>query len=316
MARTMEQARTRSDAWALFSGLIEEGLDEDSLKRVRLIQPLAEALPESIDLDDLAAQHYGLFGLEAPAFAGAFLDSKWGVGESASLEDFYGHYGFVTRRNVASIDHLGVAMSFLSYAAGHEARGGASARKWTEAQSAFLGAHLLIWLPAYVVSCGGSGLWPEVLRLALEFAASEFSELGGGHPPNYRLPGGLSLDDPKIGLREIAAFIADPAQSGVLLTRTTISELANEADIPGGFGARSERLEGILRGAAEYGVLSKLIGGIEARFRDQQEQLQSLGRRCALEFQVAPSLRRIERSLDTMEWMRKRVDETPTLGAS
>jgi len=67
------------------------------------------------------------------------------------------------------------------------------------------------------------------------------------------------LDDERTGLKDIARFLMTPAWSGLALSRDDIARLGRSAQLPRGFGDRTQMLTNLLRSAAEYDGLGAVL---------------------------------------------------------
>ncbi|MCA9704921.1 MAG: hypothetical protein KDK70_03615 [Myxococcales bacterium] len=65
-------------------------------------------------------------------------------------------------------------------------------------------------------------------------------------------------------MRAVAEALGTAARCGVHLTRRDLDVVARRSGLPRGFGGRRDTLEALLRAAAEYGVMPRLIAQLDA----------------------------------------------------
>jgi len=268
-----DAAEARSRGYALLAGLWLEGLTPARLAAVRQT-PLAAALPETVDLDELAAAHHTAWTLEVLPYAGVFLDTEDTLGGAAQrlLTDCEAA-GFSPKTRDTRADHIGLVLGALSFLSGAEAdarqddRGGV-ATQLAALQAGLLDRHALSWLPPlWVAGRSVGGFWAAVLELTAELLLSHRG--AAGEPWALpTLPVGL-LEDRKTSLWRIAGVLASPALSGVFLTRADLGRIGRAAGVPRGFGARQQMLANLLRNAAEYEELPALLGQLDALWAER-----------------------------------------------
>ena len=267
-----QAALARSRAYALFSRLYRDGLTPALLPAARAVPALAEVLPEPFDADQAAADHYDLFHLNVFPYASLFLDAAGQVGGSVTDDARRRHRqaGYAAGTSGESADHVGHALGLLAFVAGAEADARHDARadeatRMQRLQRRFFDEHLLWWLPAFVhaVQQHNHPFFVLLSDLTLDLALDHRAALGPS-PEAARAPSPLPappalLADPKTGLKDIAAYLATPAWSGLYLSRAAIVRLGRAAHLPRGFGARVQMLATLLRAAADYDHLDPLL---------------------------------------------------------
>jgi TorA maturation chaperone TorD len=275
-----ESRIARQRAYALLGALLVEGVDAARLSVVRALPGLADALPvaavgedQGAELDALAAEHQALFGHEVFPFAGVFMGDEGLVGEGTAA-------GVVRAAHTAvgvvcpaepNPDHLGQALRLLGVLvdAELEARAHRDAddvRTLEQWQRRVLDEAVLPWMPALWVALPGqpASLWTRAVELAVGVLGEHRSALGGlplgaDSRPDAAPPVEAVLDDPKAGLGAVAQALVTPARSGVYLARRDLETIARRSDLPRGFGSRKSMLERLLRVAAEYQSLPRLL---------------------------------------------------------
>jgi TorA maturation chaperone TorD len=253
MSESIDLERSRSMGYGLVARLLLRGLDAERLETVRQLPGLAEALPEALDLDELAAAHYDLFHTETLPYAAEF---------GGSIDDLMHSYrrgGFTPRLDDVRPDHLGVLFAHLSFLAGARADaledGEAEAAARVEGLLArFIDRHVLSWVPCYLATAldRPQSLWTAVLVVSWELVVEHREGLPETEERLELPEPALSLDDPKTGLKDVAEFLSNPARCGVFVGRGDITQVSRGANAPRGFGGRRLMIENLLRSAAEY----------------------------------------------------------------
>lgn len=268
-----EALTVRRRAYGLLGALLVDGLDADRLELVRALPPLAECLPESVDLDVLAAEHYDLLGRELPPFAGVFLEASGLIGGGTAAQVLRSAHDVLGLQcpDEPSPDHLGQALRLLAVLVdaeldANEHGDDGDARTLRAWQRTVLDEALLPWMPPLLVALGGQppSLWTRVLEMAVGVLARHRADdpllpraLG---PADDDAEGGPDLlDDPRTSLRTVAEWLTSPARCGVYLGRRDLEAVARRCELPRGFGARKDVLERLLRAAAEYRMLPRVL---------------------------------------------------------
>jgi putative dimethyl sulfoxide reductase chaperone len=245
---------------------------------VAALPPLAAALPPAYDADEAAADYQALFGLNIFPYEAIFRDDArlLGGAVTAAVAAFYRQSGYAPDMAASSPDHFGTELGLLAFLCGAEAdalRDGqaAAAARAQRLQRAFLADHLLAWLPPLALAiaaqesaaCSACPFYTALARLAVELASEHAASLG-------ELSASWSLPEPpplleneKTGLKQIAAYLLAPPQSGVYLSRDAIGRLARAVQLPHGFGGREQMLRNLLQAAAHYGELGALLAELQ-----------------------------------------------------
>ncbi len=181
------------------------------------------------------------------------------------------------------VDHLGAELrwlGFLTGASADAARDGISAEHILDLERQVLDQHVLRWLPALVASlraqASAPALWVLAADLALALSVARRVALGR-EPSAWALPVGISvLDDERAGIRRIAEHLALPAQAGGMFCRSTLVGIGRRLELPAGFGARADLLEGLFRSAAQYGRVPELCGALDEQLRGWERSWHTL----------------------------------------
>lgn len=322
---TEHEARVaRRRAYALLSTLLLEGIDAERLALVRALPRLHESLPAAeLGLDELAAEHQRLLGHELFPFAGAFTsrDGLVGAGKAAEvLRSAHAALGLPCD-DEPSPDHLGQGLRLLGIMveAELEARAHgdeADVRTLVRWQRRVLDEALLPWMPPLLAALSGQpgSLWTRALELAVGVLARHRAELGGlvllDDEGTDDEPEAV-LDDPHTGLRTVAAVLVTPARSGVFLARRDLDAVARRCALPGGFGARKDVLERLLRVAAEYQQLPRVLDELQRLLDARDDTYAGLEREPGLAAHVPAWRRRLAGSRRMLSRLRDAAEATP-----
>lgn len=315
-------------AYALLGTLLLEGIDPERLTQVRALPALAERLPAAVELDVLAAEHYALFGHEVFPFAGVFMGEAGLVGEGPASGVLRAAYAVVglTAPDDPSVDHLGQGLRILGTLVDAELEARAhgdddDARTLWRWQQRVLDEALLPWMPPLLAALAGQppSLWARVVEMAVGVLAQHRAELSG-------LPqvvgaaaaaaGGVEtvLDDPRTGLVKVAEALVTPVRSGVYLARRDVETMARRSDMPSGFGPRHGMLERLMRGAAEYGQLPRVLDELALLLHARDDAYAGLEREPGLGPHVPAWRQRLQGSLRLLERLRAAALDTSEVG--
>lgn len=269
-----QTALARSQAYQLFSQLFLNGLSAETLPVVQQIPELAATLPETVDLERAASDHYRLFGLNLFPFQSVFLDSNGLVGgtEADGVAAAYAECGFVPLTPDTSVDHVGQELACLAFLCAAEAdaledQQPAILQRIQRLQKRFLDHHLLRWLPplACALQRQQAPFYATLAELLLGLVDSQLTMLAESHalaaetapfhlpdPPDLLAKGETSL-------RDIAIYLLRPAWCGMLLTRQELTWIGRALHIPAGFAERETHLVNLLRTAGQYEQFSALL---------------------------------------------------------
>jgi TorA maturation chaperone TorD len=324
----------RQRAYALLGALLVEGLempeassrtDASRLSLVRMLPELGDALPTTGEhdlLDTLAAEHQALFGHELFPFAGVFMGTEGLVGEGAPA-------GVVRAAHAAlglecpddpSPDHLGRGLLLLERLVDAERQARAhddadDVRTLARWQRRVLDEALLPWMPPLWAALAGQpgSVWTRAVELTVGVLAQHRSELGGplllATGPEVHATSAVDavLDEPRAGLAAVARALVTPHRSGVYLARRDLGVLARRSDLPQGFGSREDVLERLLRVAAEYRTLPRLLDELARLLQARDDAYTGLESEPGLAPYVPPWRRRLTGSLRLVQRLREAV---------
>lgn len=321
MESSRDRCVARRRAYALLGALLVEGLDAARLRAVAELPPLSQWLPSAPDLDELAAEHYALFGYELFPYAGVFLGEGGlvgGVAVTDVVRQAYAALGLGCPDD-PSPDHLGQMLRLMAVlldaeldAAAHDAT--ADIRVVQAWQRRVLDQALLPWMPPlYAASVDQPrSLWTATVEMAVAVAGdhrADLPSLGVASTDDNEAPIEGSADaldfdallaDRRTGLRTLASALVTPRRSGVYLARRDIEGIAQRSDVPRGFGGRCDMLERVLRSAAEYGALPRVTEQLQALLTQRDQALATLSAQRGLAAQIAPWRARVRATQDML----------------
>lgn len=260
----------RAEGYELLGELLLYGARPDLLARAQLAEPFASRLLGVAD-DEVAAEHHRLFEREVFPYASVFLAPGSITGgavaelaRAAALET-----GVARATLDVSDDHLGALLVLLSRLGRAELDAEASGDPGRAVQCRVWAARVLAdgvlsWVSVLraALTREPDSLWTDVVVLAHELARAHTLELGdvAGAPVLPEPP--AVLDDEKTRLRDLARFALTSCWAGVFLSGGAVAGVARGADLPTGFGSREQRLDGLLRSAADYGDPPAVLGAL------------------------------------------------------
>ncbi|MBX2802599.1 MAG: molecular chaperone TorD family protein [Myxococcales bacterium] len=279
-------AVARHRGYALFGRLFAQGLTPDVHAALAQLPAVGDVLPTPSDT--VAAAHHEALSLDVFPYASVFLEPAGTLGgaTSAEVSQRYAQGGFHPSTASMEADHLALQLAYLAHLCAAEAQAvedGVEAEPLVVLQRGFLGEHLLRWLPPLSVALTQQARHPLLARvgqLTLELAASHLSELGGDVPPTSLPEPALSLSDPDTRLKDVVGYLVSPARSGVYLSRSGIAEVAQQVQLPTGFGTRPRMLEQLLHTASDHHRQPELLGALASsvsRFREGLGAARELG---------------------------------------
>ncbi len=307
----------RSRAYGFLAELVAGPLTSELLEQVAQVPQLADSMrknDDSYNLDDLAAAHYELFGLQVYPVAGVFLnlDALAGGARVADMESRYLHWGFDSQ-TAEGQDHLACQLRFMAHLSALElgALASANASRLQEVASAarsFLDRHILPWaLPLLsATSAVATPLYSEVITMAVFVAADHRRELGGqmeiAEPALGPDPEKM-LADRKTSVRDIAEYLLAPSQSGFWISRADLQTLGRGLNVPRGFGNRVQLLSNLLRNAAEYDLADELLAALDTMLGHQQDRFVAISTELGVDAYAKYWLQRVATTRETLENM-------------
>jgi TorA maturation chaperone TorD len=262
----------RAAAYELLARIFRGGLTPELLALMQGLPGIADVLPESVDVEAQAADHYRLFGLEVFPFASAYLEADGRLGGATTdmvarlmLEAGLEALGSESPDHISSeLD----ALAHLCRIQAASAPGSAAAGQAVELQRRLL-VHLVWWLPVFCHAVelegntmyGGAAAW--IMDLVVDHhQVMPTEEIGD---TDWTLPDSPNiLQDESTGLRRLADFLSHPALSGIVLSRSRIESMARDLGVPRGFGDRALMLGNLMSAAGTYDRTHHLIDRLAA----------------------------------------------------
>ncbi|MEO1232590.1 MAG: molecular chaperone TorD family protein [Myxococcota bacterium] len=285
-------AVARARAYTLFSSWIRRGLVAESLPHAEALPELAEALEpwrrsrEGWDLEAAAAAHQRVLGHEVFPVASAFLDPAGRAGGEVtrSLQDLLQDTGVPWDPTDEGPDHLAVLLDGLAFLSAAEAEAhrdgrGSTADAVRGQATRLLQRGLLSWWAPFSEAVRDEGepffarLMDLIEALLTDHWAGADTEREGEERSALASPLAQLLESPACGLADIAEHLTLPHGSGLFLSRRSIRDLARTLGVPVGFGTRSQRLETLLRSAAEVDRWPEGIGLLIGRVRSAEARM-------------------------------------------
>ena len=262
----------RQRTYQLFSHLYAEGPTADLLPVLTTIPELAAHLPVQLHAEQLAAAHYHTFSETILPYESIFRDpSGLLFGDvTAVVAARFAAAGFAAGTEP---DAIAAELGFLAFLSAAERQAMTTGAKSAEAtardrQRDFLGQHLLIWLPPFVIALenGRERFYADLGKLTLALVAEHLDELPQQTtlPPPLPAPPDL-LNDQSTGLRQISGLLLTPAYSGFYLSREAIATMARALRLPRGFGGRRQILRNLLETAGQYESAGRVLDDLAAR---------------------------------------------------
>lgn len=307
-----DAALARSNAYGFLAELVAGPVSAELCEQVASVAELALTNLDPADspngarpsLDELAAAHYELFGLQVFAHAGVFLDADALAGGDrvANMIEGYRRFGFVSNASEGP-DHFACQLAFLAHLTRLEVAFRAdgdrdSAQRVIAEQRHFLDTHLLPWAVPLLAACRAvdAPLFTKVTDMAVRVAADHRCQLGGVPQmagPAVGPDASEMLSHAKTSVRDIAEFLLSPSRSGFWMTRADIQDLGRGSDVPRGFGSRAQLLSNLLRNAAEYDLVDSLLGAMDTLLAEQAAAQTKIGTELSLDVFAKPWLERI-----------------------
>lgn len=240
--------------------------------------------------EDLRSEYVAAFDLGVPPFASAFLEADRCVGGqvTANLADRM-QTGASTGPAAC---HLGVQLAYVARRL--DAGDAAEAR-------AFVREAILAWLPTFAVVLAEQPVpfWRAVVSQALDLAADHAGRTEAPREPLLPAEMPAPLRD-SAGLGDIATWLATPAAVGTFISDADIVAIGRSISLPRGFGSRPERIETLLRSAADYGCVAKATEGVGELLVRRRAALRALGETHVHSGLLWPWLERLERGLKVL----------------
>lgn len=233
---------------------------------------LDDAAVQAMEEDDWAAIHYRVLTHDLLPAAGVFLEERGMLGGAVSrfVQDGMIRNGYTPDIAGLSPDHVAHELAYLA----HLLDG-----KMDTELALFWWGHGAGWIPLLPAMWTDSeepgfvqlakGLEQAISALDDRIPRPGIDQAAGDHPMHLADPR-MDLDDERVGLAQIGTFLAVPARSGLLLTRTWMSRAGRRFRLPTGFGSRMQVAEGLLRSAVHYEAFDDICGMLESAIHAQQ----------------------------------------------
>ncbi len=264
-----ELAQARHRTYALLSQLFLKGATAELLNIVRQL-PLAD-LKADLDVEQLQADHYSLFGLNLLPYETLFLTNERELGHETtqSVARLFLAAGYGGDWS-SGADHVGQELAFVAFLCGAEADAWADgqahiAQQIQQKQADFLQEHLLRWVVPLVIGIerAGDAFFTAVSHFLLDFIADHTAVLPLSPTPSPLPAPPDLLADPNTRLKDIARYLLVPAYTGLVLTKESLKQHGRVLDLPRGFGTRRQMLVTLLEGAGRYEQWGTLVALLE-----------------------------------------------------
>lgn len=282
-------ASARTHTYLLLSRLYLDGLKDDLLPYIAKIPELAAAAPRPFDRDETAAAHYQIFTHDIFPYESIFRDPSGLLGGDYTdqVKATYKNAGI---QITADCDHIGHELAYMAALCSAESSRLSSsnddaAGRFEQLQGTFLREHLLYWLPPFITSMHYAGqpfygalgqltqgiIYDHLLTLNLKNFVDHLIIPDVTDAP--AVPDIFQND--QTNLKQIAGFLITAPHSGLYLSRSTISNLARNRELPRGFGSRQQMLSNLFNTAAQYDLIPDLLQDLAEHAGSWGEQYKS-----------------------------------------
>ncbi|MCB0412723.1 MAG: molecular chaperone TorD family protein [Bdellovibrionales bacterium] len=264
------------------------GLPELNWRGVVDQLPLADTQRRQLDLsllqleddDQVAAEHYRVFGLNVFPYFSYFVEScseGYERRDSELLKIFNGHNFHINSQEYGiSPSHIGVLLRFYD----HLQKKKISAEEKKE----FLYQYLFSWVYHLYFSLKDvkSPFFEQVLSLLIQILYMEWCSLGGGHKFSEKLfklseEDGLNfMTDKSTGVVQIAKHFVSPSLSGLYISKHLLQMLSFDIRVPLAFGDRLSMFKSLLLESSKYEKLDELINELEVIVARWKKQVYSM----------------------------------------
>lgn len=279
MLSPQEHAAARHASYSLLARLFREPISAE-------ITPYLNAIPELTPAylcpDDAKIAHQQLFGFDIFPHESVFRDSSGLIGgdiANAVIEQ-YQQGGF---RWLGEADHIANELAFLAFLAGAESDALEDelvivAARMRQIQGDFLQAHLLQWLPPFVVAVQRQGdvFYQAVASLTWQLVSDHAGQSLEPFVASQR-PEAPDLRDPETALKTIGRFLTSPHESGWWLSGGEMGEIGRKLDLPRGFGGRIQTMMNLFRSATQFDGAVQLLAALQTQAETWQQAYIALG---------------------------------------
>jgi TorA maturation chaperone TorD len=260
---------------------------------------LARLFDSSTNPDALRSEYVAAFDLGVPPFASVFLEADRCVGGhvTTAIGDRMG----ASAAAELGACHLAAQLKHVTAVL--------AARQWAPARL-FVHDVVLAWLPSLSVVLAEQPVpfWNAVVRQALDLAADHAGREAPGQWSMPMRPAEVACPlEAGSGLADIASWLTTPAAVGTFIADHDIVTIARDNALPRGFGSRAQRLETLLRAAADYEVLVDVARGLAAILERRRGALRALAKTHLHEGLVAPWFERLDSGLRVTTTLREAV---------
>ena len=315
-------ASARHHTYLLFSRLYLDGLTNDLLPFIAGIPELEAVAPRPFDQDQAAAIHYQVFIHDIFPHESIFRDPSGLIGGSYA-EQVNAIYKQAAIHITANHDHIGHELAFLATLCSAEStilgdREIEALDQIHQLQKMFLQDHLLCWLSPFVAALAFSNepFYSTLGRLTLSLVVDHFLSLcpeGSSEPIDCFDKNDLQelpqiLQDNQTNLKQIAGFILTPPHSGLYFGQSSLSTMANERQLPRGFGNRQQMLTNLFHAAAQYDLIPDLLRDLSAHAETWGHKYErQLADFPEISTWIRPWLRRVNSTAVALSDMRKQL---------
>lgn len=249
-------------------------LGPPSFDFIKNLETLKISVINQWDNDEIASEHYSLFGLTVFPFSHYYLSESRNFGGDFDDEliSLYFEYNFDFNKLSYGMGatHLGTLLLFVDHLN--------NLKKFHELRK-FLSNELLSWFKVFANSVeeSDSFIFKPVISLTHDKLIDLWISLNG--PENleeinfyqHKFKIDDFMQDEKTSIQDISNFLITPSLCGVFISKPMISKIAQTLNIPIGFGDRSLLINDLFREAINYEVMDQLISILES-YLDFQKQ--------------------------------------------
>jgi hypothetical protein len=271
-------ARARTYGW------IAEVLLDGWTDRALSVAETLDWLELPADPDVRAARHAAVLERGVPPYESVFTaeDGLLGGPVAHAVRDAYARVGFAGLRQDVEPDHVGLqaaALAFLCAAesdARRDARPDGELARIASAQQDLLRAHLGRWVSLFAGAVARQGVaeLTGVVGLLESLVVGHLDSPLANH--SVETLDGL-LDDPKTGLKDVAAALTVPVRCGVWVSVADIQRIAEQAELACGFGPRRKMLETLWFSAVDHERVPALCAAFVAELDAWDARLDGAG---------------------------------------
>ncbi len=265
MLSPQENAAARYASYSLLARLLREPISAD-------ITPYLNAIPELTPAylcpDDAKIAHQQLFGFELFPHESIFRDSSGLIGGDVA-NDLIAHYQKGGYQWVGEADHIANELGFLAFLTGAEADAWEDelpiiAQQLRRLQRNFLQAHLLQWLPPFVIAVQrqGDSFYQAVAMLTWQLVSDHAGRLQITFKPSTK-PQVPDLSEPETALKTVGRFLTSPHESGWWLSAGEMGAIGRNLDLPRGFGGRIQTIMNLFRSATQFDGAAALLKTVQ-----------------------------------------------------